>query len=529
VELLDASDNSGALDASGCRSTWTTIQTLATNPNFVASDNGRKTVSFQEANAWKDVRVRVTYPATGTASAVGCSNDNFAIRPLQFGNVAVSDQNWTTAGTARGLSNTSASGGVVHKAGQPISLSARAVGALGTVTTNYADTPAAAPLACILPTGCVNGTLGTFAVGASAVAGVLASNNASYSEVGAFSLQLVDANFAAVDLADGSTAAERDIGSAAINVGRFVPDHFDLVANNAPQFKTFNDASCAGRSFTYIGQPFGYVTAPQAAVVAKNAAGATTVNYANDLWKLAAAGVTQTYTSVPATPVLITTLGAPVITSNNNGTGFVTADTGDTLTYTRVTAAPFPAPFNANIALAMSVQDSAENGANQGIVATITPATFNGGGAGIAFDAGNAFRYGRLRSSNAHGSERLALNVPVRAEYFNGSLFVTNAGDSCTRFTLATDLALANYQRNLNAGETMPGPANVSLAAGVSAIALSAPAVGAVSNSGSVDLTLTVPNWLRFNWSGAVGDPKARATFGVYRNANELIYLREAY
>lgn len=526
VELLDASINTGALDANGCRSSWTTIQTLGTNPSFVAGDNGRKTVSFQEANAWKNVRVRITYPASGAPSAVGCSSDNFAIRPMQFSGVAVTDQNWTTAGTARSLSNASASGGAVHKAGQPLSLSAQAVGALGNVTTNYADMPAATPVACLLPTGCSNGNLGTFAVGGSAVAGVLASNNASYSEVGSFTIQLVDANFAAVDLADGSTAAERTISSAVVNVGRFVPDHFDLAASGTPQYKTFNDATCASRSFTYIGQPFGYVTAPQASVVARNAAGVTTVNYANDLWKLSAAGVTQTYTSVPATPALTATLGAPSVTSNNDGTGFVTANSSDTLSYARVGAAPFTAPFNANIALTMSVQDNAENVAGQGIITTTIPATFNGGGAGIAFDAGNAFRYGRLRLSNAHGSERLALNVPVRAEYFNGTLFVANAADSCTKFTLASDLALGNYQRNLAPGETTPGPASLALSGGAAAISLSAPGVG---NSGSVDLTLSVPTWLQFNWTGAAGNPKGRATFGVYTNANEFIYLRESY
>ncbi len=526
VELLDASDNSASVDANGCRSSWVTIQTLGTNPTFAAGDNGRKTVAFQENNAWKNVRVRVTYPASGTPTAVGCSNDNFAIRPAAFANASVTDATWATAGNVRTLNNVTASGGVVHKAGQPVRVSAVAVNALGNVTTNYVDRPAATPIACVLPTGCVNGNLGLFTLATNAVAGVLTDDAASYSEAGSFTLQLVDGNFAAVDAGDGSTTADRNIVSAVINVGRFVPDHFDLAASNTPQFKTFNDATCASRSFTYIGQPFGYVTAPQALVVAKNAAGGTTVNYANDLWKLAATDVSQSYTSVPATPALTTTLGVPTVLSNNDGTGYVSVNGSDTLTYTRTASAPYPAPFSANITLAMSVQDGSENGPSQGIIGTSSPATFNGGGSGIAFDAGNAFRYGRLGLANAYGSERLPLNVPVRADYFNGSVFVTNAADNCTRFTLATDLALSNYQRNLNPGETTPGPATLTLAAGVSAITLSAPGVG---NSGSVDLTLSVPNWLLFNWSGAVGNPRARATFGVFRGVKEFIYLREAY
>ena len=71
VELLDSSGG-GTLDANGCNAGWPVIQTLATNPVFVAGDNGRKTVSFQENNAWRNVRVRISNPATGTATAIGC-------------------------------------------------------------------------------------------------------------------------------------------------------------------------------------------------------------------------------------------------------------------------------------------------------------------------------------------------------------------------------------------------------------------------------------------------------------------------
>jgi MSHA biogenesis protein MshQ len=44
---------------------------------------------------------------------------------------------------------------------------------------------------------------------------------------------------------------------------------------------------------------------------------------------------------------------------------------------------------------------------------------------------------------------------------------------------------------------------------------------------GSIDVTATVPAWLQFNWTGTVGNPKGRATFGVYKSP--LIYRRENY
>ena len=91
-------------------------------------------------------------------------------------------------------------------------------------------------------TGC---TLGALAAGTWSVAsGTVTTTGASYSEVGAFTMKLVDASFAAVDAADGSSAAEMTIESAALNVGRFVPDHFDLATASTPVFKTFNDTTC---------------------------------------------------------------------------------------------------------------------------------------------------------------------------------------------------------------------------------------------------------------------------------------------
>jgi len=85
VELLDARDNAGAVDpATGCRSSWVPMAGApARTLDFTAADKGRKPSTFGEANAWRDARVRITWPATGTPAAIGCSTDNFAIRPAR--------------------------------------------------------------------------------------------------------------------------------------------------------------------------------------------------------------------------------------------------------------------------------------------------------------------------------------------------------------------------------------------------------------------------------------------------------------
>src|SRR5690606_24737352 len=100
---------------------------------------------------------------------------------------------------------------------------------------------------------------------------------------------------------------------------RFVPDRFALTSLTAPVLRTFgaSDAACSAppagprRSFTYVGQPFGYATTPSAVVTAQNASGGTTTNYRGALWKLAAAGVSQSLANTPVLSLDTALIGAP--------------------------------------------------------------------------------------------------------------------------------------------------------------------------------------------------------------------------
>ncbi|KVW93352.1 hypothetical protein ABW22_14585 [Thiobacillus denitrificans] len=548
VELLGNATTGVGLDANNCPTSFTLLQTVSPTPTI---SGGRSSVGFAAVgNAWRDVRVRISYPA-GSPTSTSCSTDNFAIRPARFGGVTVSDADSVTAGTAsntRTLYNTAAAGGNVHKAGRPFRIAATALNAAGAATSNYAGTPVASLTACVLPAGC---TLGALTTGTwSAASGTVTTDGASYSEVGAFAMKLVDASFAAVD-ANDSSAAERTIESAAANVGRFVPDHFELTtAIVLPKFKTFNDTTCATRSFTYVGQPFGYLTLPEAAITAKNAAGATTLNYAGALWKLAPAGVIQSYTHTPVTNTLdIGLVGTPTVTATGNGAGSLIANAADVIAFVRTTPV---APFNADISLSMSIQDTAENGVpGNGVIDTAMPAVFSS----IAFDSGNDIRFGQLVLTNAHGSELLNLPVPIETRYWNGAGFVRNAADFCTRLA-ADNVSLSNWQRDLNACETsvlLPAPPGRFIA-GQGNLRLSAPGLSApgASNTGSVDLTPQLgaiaggtacvggvataavaasQSWLQGRWTGGDYDqnPAARASFGLYRGSKSLIYLREMY
>jgi len=155
-------------------------------------------------------------------------------------------------------------------------------------------------------------------------------------------------------------------------------------------------------------------------------------------------------------------------------------------------------------------------------------------------------RHGRLRLGGVSGSQLLAVRVPVEAQYWNGTFWITNVDDNCTAL-VAGNVGLGNYIGNLNGGETTATITASPLQAGRSGIRLSAPGA---SNNGSVDVALNLgagaaanacpaftpaatagnKTYLRGKWCGATAtrDPAARARFGIMRGSNEIIYMRES-
>lgn len=540
VELLGNNTLGVALDASNCPTSFTLVQTVAVNPTITT---GRSTVSFAAVpDSWRDVRVRVRWPET-SPTVVSCSTDNFAIRPSSL-TVSATDASWTTAGNTRTLNNTAATGGTVHKAGQPFRITA--VPQPGTVTL-YAGSPTINAVTCLSlagMTGCASGTLALPGGGWSGT-GTRVNDTASYSEVGGLTLALEDATFASVDNADSSVAERVIPQTAPIQVGRFVPDRFVVAPANAPQFRTFGAACAATRSFTYLGQSFGYMTAPVALVTAQNAAGVTTTNYRESLWKItttAPSDVTQTYGNGTGTAIDASlATNAPTVTPANNGTGTVTVSALDRIAHTRP-AAPI-APFNADISLTIAVRDDSEA---DGQITTTTATPFNA----MAFDSGTQFRFGRLQLGSGSGSQLVALALPVEVQYWNGSAFVTNAADNCTTLA-AANVGLGNFI-GLASGDTAPSIAGA-FSAGRKTLLLSPPGGSKV---GTVDVVINLnatagafsscttfapapaPSaanlaHLRGRWCGPSlaydRDTTARARFGVYRGSEEVIFVRENY
>jgi len=520
IELLDGSSNAAPIDANGCRASWVPLTGFApVTLSFLLADNGRKNVSLTEPNAWRDVRLRITYPAVGAPLAIGCSTDNFAIRPAVLG-LAVTDSDWLTAGTTRTLNNAAFPGGTVHKAGQPFTITVTAYNALSAITTNYNGSPAASVVGFTLPAlgacpTCVLGP-GAFAGGG----GTVVSSTATYSEVGVIQMQASDDTFAAVDAADGSTIAERTAYSTIMTVGRFVPDHFTLTSGAVT-------AACGG--FTYMNQPFQSLAAT---VQAQNAANAVTVNYSSPGFPAGLATVAWQAENADNGTDLSARLNvaAPSPLWNSGVYSISTA----AASFLRATPDNPDGPFD-SLRLGVRVTDPD--------AVVLNSLDMNAATAGAcapcnakAVGAATSVRFGRLRLQNAHGSELRALPLTVRSEFWNGSGFAVNGSDSCTALA-AGDFSLSNWQGNLNLGETALAAGGPWTAVGglFSGLGLTVPGL---NNQGSVDVTINLGTrpWLRGRWNDAVDtdadantmyddDPVARATFGIYRD--RLIYRRE--
>lgn len=136
------------------------------------------------------------------------------------------------------------------------------------------------------------------------------------------------------------------------------------------------------------------------------------------------------------------------------------------------------------------------------------------------------WRYGRLQLMNALGSEQHNLPVQLRAEYFNGSLFVHNAQDSCSPVEAARLIIDSTGRPVITAsGNT------ATLQQGLSSafdLLLGAPGV---ESRYPLEYQLSDAPWLQYDWDPNNGptleNPKAEAVFGSFRGNNRQIFWRE--
>lgn len=299
-----------------------------------------------------------------------------------------------------------------------------------------------------------------------------------------------------------------ETGSRTADAGTllFQPDHLAVAVTDA----------CS--SFTYAGQPFGV------SVSALNAAGNTTLNYD---------GTANTSPNFARTIAFTEASG--------NGSGSLA---GATMAATAFTAGV----------------GSLGSGPAYGFTAKLTSpqtitlrATDTDGISSSGYAEGSAnLRSGRLVLSNAFGSDKLPLQLPIQLQYWSGKSWVLNSADACT--TIPTSAVLRPLAINHNGTPALwtSAVSSIDFSSGTGSITLAAPSP---SGTGSLDITVHLGSgaaldqsclgthlsatgaglpWLRSRAGSCAAtwdrDPSARATFGVYApETRRSIHLRELF
>lgn len=514
-----------------------------TTPLSLAFDaNGRATVSVQYADAGS-VRLFARYTgsaATGDVGLVMNGQDDFVARPILHLEIT------SPANPAA----TDATGGVFTVAGLDFATRVTARNVNNAVTPNFGRETSPGESVQLRSTlvapagGNHPAPVGSFGAASN---GVL-TGNWRWDEVGIIGLaaHLVDNDYL------GGGDLSRPPVAVLPRVGRFVPQRL-AVSANTPTFA----ASCAVGGFGYVGQEFGFATAPQFTVTALTAQGGVAGNYVNvgtapalRFWRLAGDLPGRSYANTAATAATLsrTTVGsayAPTAVDAPpfDGSGVLQASDPlqlDRLTYAR--PANPEAPFAPAVTMTLPAADLTDADGR------CHDPDNNGSCDAFALPGitGPQQRWGRVAMDNAFGPDLLDLAVPMRAEFFNGSTFVLNTDDACTALSplTLTDPAPAD---TLLPGETCvqdsgaPGASGIGCAvAGPPARRYAATPVGGqwtlwlrapgAGNVGMLDLSAPVPPWLQFDWRGAgVEAPRARIGFGVFQGDRRAIHTREVY
>lgn len=487
--------------------------------------------------------------ATGDAALAMTGSATFPVVPYTLC-VDSPDAGWNCSATQANAQNP-ANCGVFKTAGSSFKLRVTGKAKSGSITDacalpttpNYQQSNIPLASAVFAPTGGQDGALNPATI--NITSNGTATLNTSESEVGVFTLS------AAPKAGDyfGQT-----VPSGSNVFGRFTPAGFAAggTLTNRSDIAACN-ATPADNTFTYLGEPMSAMVTLNAV----NAAGSITKNYVGNFARLNL---------------------APVSSMGSNGLAFG-AQSGATLLNSRLTASCTNCPVFSDGSTTLSARLIVQRASGSTVDAPFDPASI---GLAVSDADGVAMRspdydwdlsgasegkslgttklyFGRMQVENAYGSPLLSLRVPARAQIWNGTTFVKNAADSCTpvpvpassAVTAATAPALyctggaglygglSGVTASISGGALLNGEVG---SAGNPGVLLSKP-----SNSGGgyLDLVLSVPDYLKYNWDGVdqtvssacstPGDgylhddnPRARIRFGTRRNDN-IIYLREVY
>ena len=316
---------------------------------------------------------------------------------------------------------------------------------------------------------------------------------------------------------EGSYLGSGNVYAASVNVGRFFPDHFDVVATGPMGCVDGGGCPDSGtavpsltiKTMAYSQQKFAVKVSAMG--VANNVLRNYRLELANDVtlspYKVPNGGSTQVQ-NLPATSALA-------------GTTTLLASTFDAGVGNTSVSYNFPTAFSASSTagtwpLPVSVYLRATEAAGGDAVTSKRA---------LAVEGGVRVVLGRAYVPSKQGAADQSLFVPVTAQFygtfsgFNG--WYDSTADSASKFATTDVLLPCN---NVVAGTTCTltvrvDPATTgAYAAGVAIVKLAPPGVG---SSGSVNMTIRTPTWL----PSTVGV----LTYGTVRSPSIYTYIREMY
>ncbi|MDK8466042.1 DUF6701 domain-containing protein [Marinobacter sp. SS13-12] len=356
----------------------------------------------------------------------------------------------------------------------------------------------------VAPAGGVDGTLTPTSYTHTRSVDATETLTARISEVGVF-------EFLATPIAGGYLGKSISQGISA-PAGRFYPDRFSVAVDPGEL-----GAECSvATPFTYTGQDIEWSLVPSLDIEPLSVQGTRTVNYTEPgFQRLLATDVART------TPLADSTAlnrdGVPLAVTANviDGTlaevlgepGLLQFDYAgdDTVRYDKLPEAQV-APIRPELEYTVTDITDADGVSGAGAPYNFTPA------------ADFEVRYGRLTMDNVYGPENISeLLMPFRLEYWNGSRFVLNTAGSCTTWNTADITSPAEHHTLVADSGTFTGG---------EAGPLSLQPDG---SQGTDTLTWAVEDWLKddVDEDGALDNPSALATFGVYRGHDRVIYWQE--
>ena len=347
--------------------------------------------------------------------------------------------------------------------------------------------------------------------------------------------------------------ANADITGIAPNLGRFYADSFGVVLSAA-------DFAPANTGFTYLGQDFRYNTAPTLTITALSAKGSTLNNYQGDYWKLGTSisGAGNNTFQYSDNVGGAATLSAPSSPANDIAFGDTSAVAGLLVVANIHAAADFSyqkpitplAPFDADVALQISVQDS-DGASGSDSLSSIGFTGDSDAGSGNPFNTTNdsLLRFGRAAINDITQEGTVAgtiANLPLEMQYYDGTDFIANSDDvtttithvsttpaftcidpdgsdtlTCAKVTIADTVATH--------GATFPFTLNSSINAEGGTLVYTLDNV-------APDTTVIIPDYLRFDWDDDgsidpnIDKPIASVTFApptCYHGDCRFIYWRE--